>query len=130
MLTAIRLLDRETVHAYFLSNSDDKFICPECSEEVVFKMGKKRVNHFAHTVQLACKFALGESDAHRECKLEIYRALRKMPGVLNVGLEQSLPFGRPDVCARIRGVRVAIEVQISSLSIETIQRRTIEYGRN
>jgi len=128
MLSAIRALDGQTVHAYFLSKSGDQFVCPECSEQVVLKMGNRRVNHFAHAVPLTCKFALGESDAHRECKLEIYRALRATPGVSNVGLEQPLPFGRPDVCARIKGVPVAIEVQISSLSIETIQKRTIEYG--
>jgi competence protein CoiA len=40
-----------------------------------------------------------------------------------------LPLGtvRPDVSAEINGTPVAIEVQISSLSIETIMRRTIDY---
>jgi len=130
MLSAIRAHDGETVHAYFLSRSEDQFLCPECKAEVVLKTGQRRINHFAHAVPLACKFALGESDDHRQCKLEIYRALQKTLGVEDLALERSLSWGRPDVSARIRGVPVAIEVQISSLSVETIQKRTIEYGRN
>jgi len=61
--------------------------------------------------------------------MEIYEALQKEPGVRNVALERSLEEARPDVSAEINGVPVAIEVQISSLSIETIIRRTIEYAR-
>jgi competence protein CoiA len=45
-------------------------------------------------------------------------------------LERSFVWGRPDVFAEIKGVPVAIEVQISSLSVDTIMRRTIEYGRS
>ena len=130
MLSAIRVLDGQTIHAYFLSKTDGEFICPECREEVVLKTGNKRVNHFAHATPLACKFSLGESDVHRQCKIEIYRALQTVPGVEDLALERSLSWGRPDVSARINGVPVAIEVQISALSIETIQKRTIEYGRN
>lgn len=40
-----------------------------------------------------------------------------------------LETNRPDVSAYINGVPVAIEVQISSLSLDTITRRTIEYAR-
>ncbi len=46
-----------------------------------------------------------------------------------MALERSLGEVRPDVSADINGVPVAIEVQISSLSVETIMQRTIDYFR-
>lgn len=49
--------------------------------------------------------------------------------VNDVHLERSLQTVRPDVSANINGVRVAIEVQISTLSQETIIHRTKEYER-
>jgi competence protein CoiA len=55
--------------------------------------------------------------------------MQNAPGVSNVALERALGEVRPDVSAYINGVPVAIEVQISSLSIETIMRRTIDYHR-
>jgi competence protein CoiA len=130
MLCAKRKLTGEIVTAYLASKNDAPFLCPDCDEEVILKAGRQSADHFAHAVPLACQFSVGESDVHRYCKMEIYRALLKAPGVRDVAMEKALPFGRPDVSAMIRGVPVAIEVQISSLSIETIQRRTIEYGRN
>ena len=44
-------------------------------------------------------------------------------------MEHPLETNRPDVSAYINGVPVAIEVQISSLPLETITQRTIEYAR-
>jgi hypothetical protein len=43
--------------------------------------------------------------------------------------ERSLGTVRPDVSARINGIPVAIEVQLSVLSLETIARRTAEYAK-
>jgi len=130
MLSAKRKSDSQTVTAYLSSKAHGPFICLICNEEVILKTGTRRVNHFAHANPIACKFAEGESDGHRQCKMEIYEALLRAPGVTNVALERPLGSVRPDVSAYIYGVPVAIEVQISSLSIETIQRRTIEYARN
>jgi competence protein CoiA len=61
--------------------------------------------------------------------MEIFQALRKEPNAHSVMLERPLGTNRPDVSAYINGVPVAIEVQISSLSLETIMQRTIEYAR-
>ena len=129
MLFAKRKSDGQTVTAYMESKSNAPFVCLECNEEVVLKTGRFRVNHFAHANPIACKFAEGESETHRRCKIEIYLALKKAAGVEDLALERALGEVRPDVSARINGVPVAIEVQISSLSIETIMRRTIDYYR-
>ena len=130
MLSAKRKSDGQTVTAYLESKSNAPFVCLECNEEVLLKTGRRRVNHFAHANPIACRFAAGESHAHRRCKMEIYVALQREPGVRNAALERPLGLVRPDVFAHINGVPVAIEVQISSLSLETIQRRTIEYAWN
>lgn len=63
------------------------------------------------------------------CKLQIYNALLNRRGVTDVKLERPLGTNRPDVGAYFSGVPVAIEVQISRLSQETIVHRTIEYAR-
>lgn len=129
MLSARRKSDGQTVNAYFEKSRNGPFACLQCNEQVILKTGRLRVNHFAHVNSIACKFAEGESEKHRRCKLEIFLALRNTPGVENVALELPLEEVRPDVCATIKGVPVAIEVQISSLSVETIMRRTIDYHR-
>lgn len=130
MLSARRKSDGEIVLAYFQSKSDARFACLQCNEEVILKTGRHRVNHFAHINPIACKFAEGESATHRRCKMEIYEELKNAPGVRDAALELPLDSNRPDVFARIKGFPVAIEVQISSLSLETITQRTIEYARN
>jgi competence protein CoiA len=129
MLSARRKSDGQTVTAYLELKRNGPFFCLVCNDEVILKGGRQRVNHFAHANPIACKFAEGESETHRRCKMEIYEALLRTPGVSNVALERALGEIRPDVSAEINGVPVAIEVQISSLSVETIMRRTIDYHR-
>lgn len=129
MLCAKRKSDGQIVTAYLESKRNAPFLCPECSELVLLKTGKTRVNYFAHASQFPCRNGPSESDDHRRCKMEIYEALLRQPNVHKVRLEQPLGSVRPDVCAYINDVPVAIEVQISSLSLETITERTIEYAR-
>jgi competence protein CoiA len=129
MLSAKRRSDGQTVTAYFEKTFNGPFACLQCNEEVILKSGRNRANHFAHANPIACKFAEGESDLHRKCKIEIFEALQKAPGVRVAALERPLGENRPDVSAYINGVPVAIEVQISSLSIDTLMQRTIDYFR-
>lgn len=127
MLSARRRSDGKTVLAYEERKENGPFVCSDCNELVALKTGNARINHFAHVNPFACEFAQGESDLHRICKTEIYKALLEELGVSDVMLERPCGPVRPDVSAVIKGVKVAIEVQISSLSIETIMARTIAY---
>ena len=129
MLCAKQKLTGEIVNAYFANKSQAPFSCPDCGDPVILKCGKLRVNYFAHENPLSCRYADNESDAHRRCKMEIYESLLRHPDARNVALERPLETVRPDVSAEINGVPVAIEVQISSLSPETIAYRTMEYAR-
>jgi len=130
MLSARRKSDGQTVTAYSESKANAPFYCLICGDEVALRTGRNRVNHFAHVNPLACRYAENESEAHRRCKMEIYEAFLRQPGVSKAALERPLDNVRPDVSAHINGVSVAIEVQISSLTPETIQRRTLEYARD
>ncbi len=129
MLCAQRKSNRQSVFADSEARSSGPFLCPECEEEVVLRRGSVRLSHFAHKAVVSCIHGAGETDAHRRCKREIYEALLREPGVTKVALERSLKTCRPDVSAYIKNVPVAIEVQISTLSMETIIRRTEEYAR-
>jgi len=129
MLCAKRKFTGEIVEAYFSNKAQAPFLCPECGDVVILKSGRKRANYFAHTNPLACKFGAKESEAHENCKKQIFEALKQHPAASSVALERSLGTNRPDVCAYINGVPVAIEVQISSLSLDTIMRRTVDYAR-
>jgi competence protein CoiA len=68
-----------------------------------------------------------ETEIHRRCKAELFQALLHTPSVTDVRLERDLKGVRADVSADIGGVPVAIEVQISTLSIEDVVRRTKAY---
>lgn len=129
MISADRKSDRESVLARDVSKADGPFLCPECSEPVLVRKSSIRTDHFAHAKSGICNYSSGESDTHRRCKLEIYNALLRHPKATAVFLERSLTTARPDISATINGVRVAIEVQISNLPLETIVRRTQEYAR-
>jgi competence protein CoiA len=129
MLRAKRKQTGEIVEAYFSNKSQAPFYCPDCGDLVLLKTGRTKINYFAHVNPLACRFGAGESEAHENCKMEIFEALQQHPTVSNAEVERPLGTNRPDVSAYINGVPVAIEIQISSLSLETIMRRTIEYAR-
>jgi competence protein CoiA len=129
MLHAKRKLTGEIVTAYFATQAYGPFKCPDCGGEVILKTGRRMVNHFAHANPLACRYVENESEEHRRCKMEIFKALQNDPRVSNVALERQLGTNRPDVSANVNGVPVAIEVQISSLSLETIMHRTIQYAQ-
>lgn len=127
MLSAKRTSDGQIVHAYFERKENGPFRCVECNEEVVLRSGKSRVDHFAHVNPLACSYTQGESELHRRCKMEIFDGLSRAPHVKNVVLEKPMGVVRPDISAEINGTPVAIEIQISSLSVDEIMRRTIAY---
>ena len=129
MLCAKRKLTGEIITAYLASKTNAPFVCPVCGDEVVLKTGPTKVNYFAHKNPLACRYAENESENHRQCKMQIYEALRQAPGVEKAALERPLGTNRPDVSAIINNVPVAIEIQISDLSEETIKYRTMEYAR-
>jgi competence protein CoiA len=126
MLVALRCEDRKPVKA--ADAGPGFFVCPQCDKPVRLTYGGKFTRHFVHTSSPPCAFDFGESETHRRIKTEIFEALHIEPDVTALALEVALGTVRPDVLVQIRGQKVAIEVQISSLSLETIAYRTAEYA--
>jgi len=106
MLCAKRKSDQQSAIASSESKLNGPFLCPECDNEVVLKIGSVRLNHFVHKSSNNCEYGKGETDAHRRCKIAIYEALLREPNVKKAALERSLKTCRPDVSAYINGVPV------------------------
>ena len=119
MLTRMHSRDEARVLAWAADRNDRPFHCPECRAQVILKQGAVRVHHFAHVPPVICQYGRGETESHRRCKQALYEGLRTSPGVAHVELEFPVGNQRADVVATIRGVRVAFEVQVSTLSLES-----------
>lgn len=129
MLCAIRQSDKATVMAHSQAKADAPFVCPICADTVVLRKGTVRIHHFAHKPPVTCTYGAGETESHRRCKTAIYEGLLQESNVKKAQLERYLETVRPDVSAWISGIPVAIEVQISALSLETVIHRTQEYTK-
>jgi competence protein CoiA len=107
--------------------ADGPFHCPMCDEAVVLKKGRVKIHHFAHLPPYNCAYGTGETEQHRQVKLAIYRALAKHPEVSKLQVERSLGDVRPDISFYLGKTPIAIEVQVSTLSLDTIDKRTRSY---
>src|SRR5579862_6867530 len=83
MLRAKQKLTGEIIEAYFANKAQAPFYCPDCGDMVLLKTGRTKVNYFAHVNPLTCQFNTGESEAHENCKMQIFEALKQHPRVSN-----------------------------------------------
>jgi competence protein CoiA len=127
MLTAIRQSDSTKVLARQSERAQAPFVCPACQREMILRKGPIKVHHFSHKPPTNCSLGKGETELHHRAKLEMYDALRADPLASEVELEKDLGGSIADVYARISGVRVAIEIQRSVLSVNDIISRTRKY---
>lgn len=104
------------------------FFCPECGEEVILKIGSKRISHFAHKAGSICADSYErESDYHLRGKILLYRWLDSL------GLKPVLePYyqeisQRPDISFIYEGIQFAIEYQCSVIPEELFMKRTNYY---
>ncbi|PHM39288.1 putative competence protein [Xenorhabdus mauleonii] len=104
------------------------FHCPECFEPLTLRKGSIKTHHFAHRSSSNCGYGKGESERHMDLKMQVFDSLLGHPNVEHVELEKSLGRVRADVFANISGTQVAIEIQISKVSIEDLVRRTQAYA--
>ena len=109
------------------NNADGPFYCPKCKEEVHLKQGIVRIPHFAHFPESTCTYAGGESEAHLNCKWNIYTALKRNPACQTVQLEAPVGTRIADVLATIHGTSVAVEVQRSDETIDGVAAKLRDY---
>ncbi|MBU8877473.1 hypothetical protein BGM26_00535 [Bacillus sp. FJAT-29790] len=106
----------------------ENFYCPECGEQVILKIGTKRMTHFAHQKGAACHESYErESEYHLKGKITLYEWLESK-GLLPV-LE---PYykeiaQRPDIGFNYNGVQFALEYQCSVIPEELFIKRTETY---
>jgi competence protein CoiA len=129
MLTAKRQSDDLKITAWEAERDQRPFLCNCCNQIVTLRRGGIRAPHFAHQPPVTCEYGTGESEEHRRAKLAIYESLRTNDRVKKCEIERNLGTVRPDISAYINNVPVAIEVQLSSLSLDRIKYRTAEYAR-
>jgi competence protein CoiA len=127
MLKALYQSSNNSVLAWDAQKQDKPFNCPNCKSEVTLKKGRVVTHHFAHKPPITCSYGAGESEGHRQCKYEIYNNLMEDRRVTKCEMERYLDEVRPDISCFINNTPVAIEVQISSLSMDEIISRTVHY---
>jgi len=129
MLTSVNAKNQKVV-AQDADKSEKPFYCPECNSETILRQGLVKTHHFAHKPPIDCQYGQGESDDHRNCKESIYDYLRQNRDLVkNCELEKNLGRTRPDIYFEKDGQKIAIEVQISNLTMEKIIYRTEQYHR-
>lgn len=108
----------------------EHFFCPECQEEVILKIGTKRITHFAHKKGSICTESYErESEYHLQGKLQLFKWLH-MQGVKPVleQYEQSIAQ-RQDIGFVYNGSKYAIEFQCSPIPPDLFIKRTITYEK-
>lgn len=111
--------------------SKEKFHCPECKEEVILKLGTKKIWHFSHLSGSICEHEYErESNYHLEGKLQLYNWLKKQG--INAELEKFDRSARqkPDIAFDWQGKKYAIEYQCSIIPEEIFIKRTDRYFEN
>lgn len=108
--------------------STEKFHCPECSQEVVMKLGSKKIWHFAHLAGGSCQYEYDrESEYHLSGKLQLFNWLKKQ------GIDAELEHfdqqmkQKPDIAFEFQNQKYAVEFQCSVIPEEIFEKRTQTY---
>lgn len=134
---ARHLYTQEIFYASQCRKSDGPFYCPECASDAVVRKCSEKKDHFAHKARLSPVIGPEEGELHKQCKNEIASLLQKRFPEGNWATERTIPESkdkkvpelRPDVSGRIQGVRVAVEVQASTLTVPKIIKRVRDYTK-
>ena len=116
---------------------DGPFFCHKCLSDVVVRKCAEKIDHFAHKSRLSPVLGLKQMALHHSCTKEICSLLAyKYPNgkweVERPIRERKLrktPLLIPDISGRINDIRIAIEVQVSALTIPRIVQRSRDYAR-
>jgi hypothetical protein len=108
------------------------YVCRGCRQPVIFKSGRVRCPHFAHHPGSACAHGAQMSPEHLAAQVLLAKALRDRGVTVQLEAHMASLAGdrRIDVLASPEDrpeVRIAIEVQMSDLTIAAIDARTQSY---
>ena len=120
---------REKVYAHEeVRDTSSSYFCWGCSGKMSLKKGMLMVHHFAHISTDNCpQSGTGESLRHMRIKTAIYNALKKrdVPAILEYDCGGPIA----DVMFKLDGKYYVIEIQISAISMNDVQRRTVRYNK-
>ena len=126
MLTALNG-NEELVFAFESEkHTGGKYHCRDCGGSAILKKGSKKIDHFAHKPGADCAFG-GESLEHESIKLDIFKHYSK---TCETYLEHKIGDRRCDVAVNLDGWWVAIEIQLSAISLDEIINRTFNHNIN
>ncbi len=119
----------EAVEAKDMTKGEGPFFCRSCTAQVVLKKGTIKAHPFAHLADRGCRHGQSEGKLHRRLKEEICLALSSCSQVSDLQQERrEIQQVYPDVnCWWGSTQRVAIEIQVSPISIGTIRHRVQVY---
>lgn len=127
MLTSIRKSDKVKIIAREAEKNQSPFLCPVCNDMTILKKGRIKIHHFAHKPPFNCQFGVGEKEIHRKAKEEIYFELKKSKQITFCELEFDLKTVRSDIYFELNNIKIALEIQVSSLTVNEIINRTVKY---
>lgn len=108
--------------------SREKFYCPDCGEEVIMKLGNKKIWHFSHTASGSCQYEYDrESEYHLSGKLKIYNWLKKQGILAELEKFDQQMRQKPDIAFEWKGQKYAIEFQCSVIHADIFEKRTRTY---
>lgn len=120
MITALN----ENKHNVIAKNSEkgEKYYCSCCDEEVILKKGSIKVHHFSHKSHSDCLFqGKPESEEHKRYKTQIYETFKGQG--LDAVLEDT-SYKKHGIIPDITVNGYAVEIQLSSITRDEIQRRS------
>ena len=117
--------------------NDGPFYCPVCYSDVVIRKCSEKTDHFAHKSRLSPVLGPKEMLLHNACTKEICGLLvAKFPDgrweierPIRDSKKRKTPTLVPDISGLIGTESVAIEVQVSALTIPRIVQRTCDYAK-
>lgn len=112
------------------------YICQLCDTPMIVKAGLIMQAHFAHTASCTSDYqSHPESQEHREAKIFLAKNLgRSFAEYTNTTIEYEVPIPEVKRIADLlvtfpMGWRIAHEVQLASITSQTLQERTDDYAR-
>jgi len=125
---AISLLEYKEVGELRKLRENENFYCPICREEVVLRLGNKRIHHFAHKKDSLCRMEYEpESAYHLQGKKDLFIWLKNQGLTVEVEPYIQRIHQRPDILVRKGRKTYALEFQCSPISEELFQKRTSSY---
>jgi hypothetical protein len=130
---SLKTLSRHAAGA--AARSDGPFICESCYSDAVLRRCTEKRDHFAHHTPLSPVIPKHETQLHRDCLSEICSALAARFPAGSWEMNRPIPANKskgialvvPDISGRVGDQRLAIEAQVSHLSVPRIIRRTRAY---